>query len=321
MRIASVLPLALAAGLAAAPLAAGRQNPPPPQQAPVFRAGIRTVPVYVTARNRAGEFVMDLTKDEFEVRDDGKPQPITQFLTDAQPLSAVILIDGSSSLLPVFDHVLDSARAFALRMLPSDRTAVASFADRFQMRQPFTSDRDALLRHLEDEANIRMAGETRLWDGLSESVLALSRESNRRVVVVLSDGKNWVSPGPGQGILPTQPRLSGGTAARDVLLLALDHDVLIYSIAVWTRTEDRLPDRPDGTFVDLARDTGGSFIELRESDDTNSLMSQVAAELRQQYVIGFVPAVLDGKTHKLDVRVKRPGIELRARRSYVAPKG
>ena len=293
---------------------------PPPQQTPTFRAGVRTVPVYVTARDRSGSFVLDLTKDEFELRDEGKPQPITQFLTDAQPLSTVILIDGSSSLLPVFDGVLDAARAFALRMLPADRTAVASFADRVQMRQPFTSDRDELLRHLGDEANIRMAGETRLWDGLSESILALTRETGRRVVVVLSDGRNWTAQQAGVGLGVRQGAPSG-TGPREVLLRALDHDVLIYSVAVWTRTEDRRPERPDDVFTSVARDTGGSFVELRESDDVNMLATQIATELHQQYVIGFVPQALDGKTHKLDVKVKRPGVEIRFRRSYVAPKG
>lgn len=302
-------------------LPAPQQQTPPPQQPPTFRGGVRTVPVYVTVRDRTGNFVLDLTQDEFEVRDEGKPQAITQFLTTAQPLSVVILIDGSSSLLPVFDGVLDAARAIALRMLPADRTAIASFADRVQMRQPFTSDRDEILAHLGDEGNIRMAGETRLWDGLAESVLALSREPNRRVVIVLSDGRHWTAAQAGQSLLPMRPRPGGGTGPQDVLLAALDHDVLIYSIAVWTRTEDRRPERPDPGVTSIARDTGGSFVELRESDDINALATQITSELHQQYVLGFVPQTLDGKNHTLDVRVTRPGVEVRSRRSYVAPKG
>jgi Ca-activated chloride channel family protein len=206
-------------------------------------------------------------------------------------------------------------------MLPADRTAIASFADRVQMRQPFTSNRDELLAHLGDEGNIRMAGETRLWDGLAESVLALSREPNRRVVIVLSDGRHWTAAQAGQSMFPAPPRPGGGTGPRDVLLAALDHDVLIYSIAVWTRTEDQRPERPDASVTSIARDTGGSFIELRESDDINALATQITSELHQQYVLGFAPQTLDGKSHKLDVRVTRPGVEVRARRSYVAPKG
>ena len=67
--------------------------------------------------------------------------------------------------------------AFIMRMLPADRTAIASFADIFQMRQPFTSNRDELLEHLKDEFNLRVAIETRLWDALTESACRLSTET------------------------------------------------------------------------------------------------------------------------------------------------
>jgi hypothetical protein len=68
----------------------------------------------------------------------------------------------------------------------------------------------------------------------------------------------------------------------------------------------------------LAEDTGGGFIELRESDDILTTVAQISRELHQQYVLGFQPQVLDGKVHKLDVRVKRTHGKVRARRSYVA---
>src|SRR6185295_6284703 len=102
--------LARLAGVAAlasvvwVPLGA-RQQTPPTQ----FRAGTRTVPVYVTVADGAGGFLLNLTKDDFEVRDDGKVQPITQFTTDAQPLSVVLLIDGSTSMWDVFKGVLEAA--------------------------------------------------------------------------------------------------------------------------------------------------------------------------------------------------------------------
>jgi Ca-activated chloride channel family protein len=280
-------------------------------QTPIFRGGVRTVPVYVTATDRSGGFVLDLTKEEFELRDNGKVQTISQFITDAQPLSTVILIDGSSSMLPMFNNVLDAARAFVLRMLPSDRTAIASFADRFQMRQPFSSDRDALLKHLEDEFNIRVGTETRLWGSLNEAVLALTRETQRRVVVVLSDGKHWTADYP----------FRGGSSSGDVFSLAVSYDVMLYAVAVWTRTEDNRANAPSGELMALARDTGGGFVQMKESDDINLLTTQISTELHQQYVLGFTPEALDGKTHKLDVRVKRPGVTVRTRRSYVAPKG
>jgi hypothetical protein len=78
--------------------------------------------------------------------------------------------------------------------------------------------------------------------------------------------------------------------------------------------------RPDPGLKRLAEETGGGYFELRRSDELNATFSHVADELHRQYVLGFAPTVLDGKTHKLSVVVKRPGMSVRARTSYVADK-
>jgi VWFA-related protein len=190
-------------------------------------------------------------------------------------------------------------------MLPGDRTAIASFADRFQMRQPFTADRDALLAHLVNQFNVRLGMETRLYDAMIEGAMALGKETNRRVIVVLSDGQNWVAP-----------RTSSATASN-VVSVAIGRDVMIYGIAMWTNWEGKA-EEPSRALNRLADETGGGAVELRESDDINKTFARVAQELHQQYVLGFTPAVLDGKVHRLDVKVKRPNTRVRARRSYLA---
>ena len=286
----------------------GAAGPDAQQQPPqVFRAGVRTVPVYATVADGAGGFAVDLTKEDFEIRDNGKLVEITQFTTEAQPLSVVLLLDGSSSMGAVFGAVLEAAQSFILRMLPADRTAIASFADRFQMRQPFTSDRDELLRHLENQFNIRMGLETRLWDSLLESVLALKSEGGRKVIVLLSDGKHWVGP-DGRG---------GGATSRDVTSLATTRDVMVYAIGIWTLWEQKR-ERPSPAIAVLAERTGGGYFEIREATDINSTFTRIATELHQQYVLGFTPETLDGKEHRLEVKVKRPNTRVRARQSYTA---
>jgi Ca-activated chloride channel family protein len=319
-----LVPLDLALALfACATLAA--QTP----QQPTFRGEARTVPVYVTVTDGAGGFATDLTRDDFEVRDNGKLQAITQFTTDAQPLSVLLLIDGSSSMMGVLNSVIEAANVFIVRMLPADRTGIGSFADRFEMRQPFTSNRDELLAHLQNQFNIRLGLETRLWEGLWESVIALREEKGRRVVLVLSDGKNWVAGATSFNTLPrrgapgtpprtvTVPSAPSSVTPGSVLTTALTRDVMIYAVSVWTRFEGAA-EAPDQRMSQLAEDTGGGFIELRESDDILTTVAQISRELHQQYVLGFQPQVLDGKLHKLDVRVKRAHGSVRARRSYVA---
>jgi Ca-activated chloride channel family protein len=319
-----LIPLALALALFAW-ITLAAQTP----QQPTFKAEARTVPVYVTVTDGAGGFATDLTREDFEVRDNGKVQTITQFTTDAQPLSVLLLIDGSSSMTAVLDSVIEAANVFIVRMLPADRTGIASFADRFQMRQPFTSNRDELLAHLQNQFNIRLGLETRLWEGLWESVIALREEKGRRVVLVLSDGKNWVAgaasfntlPRPGApGTAPrtvTVPSAPSSVTPGNVLTTALTRDVMVYAVEVWTRYEG-VAEAPDPRMSQLAEDTGGGFIELRESDDILTTVGRISRELHQQYLLGFRPEVLDGKVHQLEVRVKRSRGSVRARRSYVA---
>jgi Ca-activated chloride channel family protein len=297
------------------------------QQQPTFRGGVRTVPVFVTVTDGAGGFALDLARSDFEIRDNGKVQEITQFTTDPQPLSVMLLLDGSSSMGPIFSTVIEAANSFILRMLPADRTAIASFADRFQMRQPFTSNRDELLAHLRNEFNVRMGLETKLWEALLESAFVVGKEPGRRVILVLSDGKNWVagapvfpstSPASGRSTrIITVPSAPSMVSPGSVLNQAVGRDVMIYAVAMWTRWEDRL-EAPDERMMNLAEQTGGGFVQLRESDDIGSTFTRIAQELHQQYVLGFVPQTLDGKTHRLEVRVKRAGARVRARRSYVA---
>jgi hypothetical protein len=93
---------------------------------------------------------------------------------------------------------------------------------------------------------------------------------------------------------------------------------MIYAAAMWSEHEGK-PERPGTTIVRLAEETGGGYVELRPATDLNATFTAVMEELHRQYVLGFVPATLDGKEHRLEVRVKRPGAKVRARRSYKAP--
>jgi Ca-activated chloride channel homolog len=273
----------------------------PSQQQPTFRGGVRSVPVYATVSDDQGGFVLDLTKDDFEIRDNGKVQTITTFTTDLAPITAVVLLDGSGSMLPQFEAVKEGASSFIIRLLPEDRVRVGSFADLIRFDSEFTSDRDALLEFLHNEFNMRMANETRLWDALRESTLMLGHEPGRRVVIVFTDGYDTTS-------------LAG---AHVVMANARERDVIVYGIAMWTGRGTQQV-RPSRDLEFLAADTGGGYYELSERDEMNSTFTRVAAELHQQYVMAFTPQTFDGKVHNLEVKVKRPHTKVRARKTYLA---
>lgn len=277
-------------------------------QQTIFRGGVQTVPIYTTVVDAAGRLVPDLKREDFEVLDNGKPQPLTFFLAEVQPISVVTAIDTSGSMTLVLDLVKDAAEAFVLRLLPEDRGRIVSFDDKVLISPDFTSDRDDLVRYLHND--MQFGNGTRLWDAMGQSVAMLTNETSRKVLLVLSDGDD------------TSSRLSGG----DVLGDAQQQDVMIYAIGLRNRYRGGpngswVVSQPDRGLKRMTEQTGGGYFELTRTTELNSTFTRVADELHRQYVLAISPSVLDGKEHKLDVRVKVPGMTARARRSYIANKG
>ena len=93
--------------------------------------------------------------------------------------------------------------------------------------------------------------------------------------------------------------------------------MIVYGLSMWVR-QTAGAERPSRDLERLALGTGGAFYEVRLSDDMNPVFTEVIQQLRQQYVLGFVPAAFDGKRHSLTIRVKRPGLQVQARQSYIA---
>ena len=266
----------------------------------VFRTTVQTVPVYATAVDSAGRLVSDLQQQDFEIYDDGKPQEVTIFRSDVQPLSVVVMLDTSGSMTANLDLLKNAAEKFVIRLLPFDRARIGSFSDKIDLSPAFTSDRDALVRYLHEDVDF--GNPTRLWDAAAVSMDALAEETNRRVVLLFTDGDDTAS---------TQHSL------RDVMRRAQAEDFMVYGIGFRSRVMGTIT-RPDPGLKKLATETGGGYFELKTSDELNATFSAVADELHRQYVLGFTPTALDGKVHKLSVVAKRPGMTVRARTSYVA---
>jgi hypothetical protein len=102
---------------------------------------------------------------------------------------------------------------------------------------------------------------------------------------------------------------------------AREQGIMVYGVGLHTEYfngQTRVRSRPDRRLKGVVEETGGGYFELTRADDLGPTFTRVAQELHSQYVLGFSPDVLDGKVHKLDVRVKRPGMTVRGRRSYLA---
>src|SRR6185295_10945709 len=97
----------------------------------------------------------------------------------------------------------------------------------------------------------------------------------------------------------------------DVTDRARNEDVMVYSIGLeneFMNGGQRVRTSPDKRLKGLSDESGGGFFLLKKTDELNSTFTRVAQELHSQYVLGFTPAVLDNKVHKLEVRLKKPGM-------------
>jgi Ca-activated chloride channel family protein len=293
-----------------------------------IRSGTRTVAIYTTVTDAEGRLVPDLTRDDFEVYDNGRLQRLTLFLNDIQPITIVVMLDRSGSMKANFRLVEEAAEAFVDRLLPADKARIGSFAARIQVDpRDFTSDQDEMRRILRTE--LQPDGPTPLWNAVSVGMNALRRQDGRRVVLVFTDGMDR-----------PMNLSSNNVTLKHAMQRAQQEDVMVYAIGLAGGSPfgpRRGPmgggwpggmrgrgygygseQKPDEGLAKIAGESGGGYFELTGTQDLSSTFARVADELHRQYALGFEPAKLDDKTHRLEVRLKKPGLAARARRSYIA---
>lgn len=272
------------------------------QNQPIFKSSVRTVPVYSTVVDASGRLVPDLERGDFSIMDNGKPVEVSLFSNESQPFTAVVMLDTSASMTANLKLLNRAAEQFLLRLLPVDKAQVGAFNDKIQLSGTFTNNRDELIGALND---LYFGNPTRLNDGIAAGLDALQGIDGRRVVIVFTDGED------------TSSRLGFKT----VMERARDEEVMVYSIGLESEYFNGVrvvKSRPSRDLKKIADETGGGYFELLKTADLAPTFTRVAQELRSQYLIGFAPAALDGKVHKLEVKVNRPGMTVRARRSYMA---
>ena len=319
-------------------------------QEPTFRGATRTVAVYATVAGADGRLVPDLGRDAFSILDNGKPQVLSLFANDVQPITVVILLDRSGSMKANFTLVQQAAEHFVDVMLPADKARIGSFSNRIQIDpRDFTSSHEELQAILRTE--LQEEGPTPLWNAVNVGITALLHQQGRRVVLVFTDGMDE----------PFNPG-SSNNSLKDVMKRAEEEDIMVYAIGLagsdpnangGVRPGGGFPrggggggggrggmgrggfgggrrgggfgggrppvsDKPDDGLPKIAAATGGGYFELTSTNDMAATFAKVADELHHQYALGFTPDKLDGKMHSLEVRVTGEMRVVRARKSYLA---
>lgn len=291
-------------------------------QQPVFRGTGESVRVFATVTDRDGRLVTSLTRADFEVRDEGRPQPITTFDNSPRPIRLVVMLDVSGSMSGNLTLLRDSSEQLFSRLRPDDAARVGSFGHDVVISPSFTRDatelRAALPRSIAPDAP------TPLWRALDDALNGFAADAEeRRVILVLSDGKD-------SGFTGLRGRL---VSQVEVIERARDEEVMVYGVGMRSRGARPMPglgpgglqammtaDLPDPGLARVAEETGGGYTEIRLGEDLGAAFARVADELHSQYLIGFAPPTRDGKVHDIELRVSQRGLKPRARKSYVAPK-
>ncbi|HEX5070983.1 MAG TPA: VWA domain-containing protein [Vicinamibacterales bacterium] len=312
-----MVPLLLATVLLVSPAAPGASQGGS-QQAPVFRSTADVVPLFVTVADKSGRLALDLTREDFQVFDNGKPQPLTQFDHSPQPIRLITLIDISGSMAGNLPILRQACLQLISRLTEGDLARVGTFGQEVLISPAFTRDARELAAWL--PTSVPANQPTPLWRAVDQAISLFSESpAGRRVILVLSDSKDGGFQMGQKFFVPNQ---ISERAARE--------DVMIYGIGVKSRLlpggygqslGDQLTSTyPDPSLGQVAQDTGGGYFELNMHADLAETFAKVADELHSQYLLGFSPPARDGKTHKIEVKVK-DNLKTRVRKTYVAPKG
>ena len=274
---------------------------------------VRLINVSFTAVDRRGRLVPDLAATEVEVKDQGKPVPFERFRRAGPPLDVALVFDTSNSMQG--ERLLDAQRAalaFLDALPPQDQVVVLDFGEDVRISAPLSGDRDAARSAVRRFA---ASGGTALYDAIYEAAKALvtGRSEARRVMVVLSDGRDEASSGLEPGSFHTLDEAVRQAHLKDAALFTLGVGSALKRDTDFTgrmTTEEVL--------TRLAASTGGRYLAVERSRSLAEAYRDVLEELRQRYDLAFTPAPRKpGESWRtIEVTTSRPGVTLRAREGY-----
>ena len=275
-------------------------------QQPTFSTGVNVVSVLVTVRDKQGQLVQDLTKDDFTLEEDGRKQTIQYFSPRSDlPLMLGLLIDVSGSQRTVLDEQRRASRQFLDQVLrPTDRAFLVRFDRRIRLLDDLSS--------LAPDPNESTRG-TALYDAIVSAARGLAGQPGRKALIVLSDGYDTSSTASISAAIETAQR-------SDALVYAirfLDRDVFAFQVPA-SQGGSPVPREGRKALERIAKETGGGYFDLTAAESLDKIYARIEDELRNQYSLGFTSA--GGKSpsgyRKIHVSVKRKGLTVQARDGY-----
>jgi len=268
---------------------------------------VSSVVLHATVRNHKGAPVSGLSKDDFQVYEDGALQKIEYYSHEDIPVTVGLVLDNSGSMGPKRDEVIAAAMAFARSSNPQDQMFVVNFNEYVSfglpVNTPFTDQPAELQVAL---STFKTNGETALYDALAVALAHLKKGNrDKKVLIVVSDGGDNASKYKLSQILP----------------MAGQSDAIIYTIGIYTEED---PDKNPGALRQLSKATGGEAFFPQTIPDVVPICERIAHDIREQYTIAYAPAnrKQDGAYRAVQVKAMAPGhgrLSVRTRAGYYAP--
>ena len=283
-----------------------------PAVQPTFRSAVSLVSVSAVVKDARGKSVRNLTRNDFQVFENGSHREIVDFgYSDQGPVSFGVLVDQSGSM--TLSRNLDAARDVIRHLLAwfdpaNDEVALFAFDQTLTEVQSFTSSAAVITDAL---PRLEAYGTTALYDAIASTAERLeARPNKRRAVIVVTDGLDTAS----------------SKTVRDVSGLASAIDVPVYVVVVMSPMNHPVhggaPTQIEGELVttrlaNLAYWTGGDMLIASTPDEISLAARQLVVDLRHQYLLAFESSTRSG-WHQVDVRTRKPDLQVRARSGYIA---
>ena len=281
------------------------------ESVPTLKVESRLVSVAVNVNDGTGAPVGGLGKDDFEILEDGKVQPIAVFEREsATPLSVVMAVDTSESVITEAKMLREAAKKFVhLLLRAQDEMDLVQFSDTVKEVVPFTNNERRLEAGL---GSLERGDATALYDAIYLSSQRLQETRNdagrRRVIVLVTDGGDTV-----KGVKYTEALEEAQRAGAMVYCLIV--------VPIWADAGRNTGG--EHALIQLAEDTGGKYFYVKDPKQLEPALAHVSDDLRTQYVVGYYsPRKVDGGFRKIKVRMKDESLRekdlVRTRSGYYA---
>jgi len=260
----------------------------------VIRVGVNLVLLDATVKNKAGQIMADLKKEDFEVREDGAVQKLDVFSRDELPINVALVLDLSDSIGPFLEPLRDAANTALAALKPDDEAALFTFSTEAQLRVPFTKDKREIAKQIN---SFQAGGATNINDGifLASQYLLKLPPKGRRVIILISDDVGTDA---------------GGQGTRDIVTEAIAADAVVYNLKIpgYNPPQTLMYASMIPGLVNIRKvmdATGGELFDVKDVAHLDAEFRALIQRIKTRYTLGYytnASAAL-GKPHKLDVRL------------------